>query len=75
MKRFQKITKGVLYTLLCAVILETRIGRFLALVLIPAFFELIIAIWLPELLLPMIAGNIFTAIFLVATNRDLERWY
>jgi len=55
-------------------ILYTRVGRFLALVLIPAFFELIIAIWLPELLIPMIIGSVFTAIILVVTNKDLERW-
>lgn len=55
-------------------ILETRLGRFLALVLISLFFELIIAIWLPELLIPMILGSVFTAVTLVLTNSDLERW-
>ena len=55
-------------------ILETRLGRFLAIVLIPLFFELIIAIWLPKLLIPMIVGSVFTAVILVLIDSDLERW-
>lgn len=54
-------------------VFSTKLGHFLALIVLSVLMELLLLVFLPKLFLPAVVGSVITALFLSITDKN-ERW-